>query len=136
MCLNATVLNLLLGQDCINRIGILTTKATATVFIKILLMYKYQHMLFRLLTSTAGSGTIALFQVFHLSASVRDPENEIQSVQLLHQQERPLCVHFPAEKIHESFRRENRPQKRHLLRLYLQHESVMDQYNMFDQGVK
>ena len=46
MCLNATVLNLLLGQNCINRIGILTTKATATVFIKIMLMSKYQHVLF------------------------------------------------------------------------------------------
>ena len=33
VCLNATVLNLLLGQNCINRIGILTKKAAATVFI-------------------------------------------------------------------------------------------------------
>jgi hypothetical protein len=134
--MNATELNLLLGPNCINRIGILTTKATATVFIKIMMMSKYQHVLFRLLTSTSGSGTIDLFQVFHVSASVRDPENEIRSVQLLHQQERPLFFHFPAEKIRESFRRENRQQKRHLRRLYLQHESVMDQYNMFDQGVK
>ena len=95
--LSATVLNLLLGQNCVNLIGILTTKATATVFIKIMVMSKYQHVLFRMLTSTSGSGTIALFQVFHVSASVRDPENENQSFQLLHQQEWHQCVHFPAE---------------------------------------
>ena len=84
MCLNATVLILLLSQYCINQVGILEAKATETVFIKFMLMTKYKHVLFRLKTNTSGSGTIALFQVFHELASVRPPENEIRSVQLLH----------------------------------------------------